>query len=932
MSITDRSDKAERKRKSKAFLADDIDTQRKKKARREHTKVDDVADVREDISHSTASTVDISETKKRKKKAKTAKENEVGSVVKVEGATVEHIPPSEQSKKKKNKKKVGEVTMGLTSSEGVQPDNERPESQDEDVGKLDKVKKKKKKKSSQEDAQVPSAGHSEGTEGVKKKKKKSKAVEANAPTSSNPILAPGVGGSEKVKKKKKSVEGRAEAQAHAKGLEVGEEVKIIKSKEEDTEASEPANGLAGVEKKKQKKKKKKKDGEGGAEAPVDGEVEKVKKKKKSKEGDGVAERPVDAVAEVEKVKKKKKSKEGDGDEARTAVDGMVEVEETKKKKKKKREAQAAANPDVDHADGEEVKKKKKKKAKETAIEETVVVGHVDRSQEAEKGKKKKKKKGSTDVLTEERGPANLGKASELTEAKRKIPDSTLSQGSVDNGKKTDDEKKKIKRKISEAETSDAQASSCENESDVSITRKPKRAKSVRPATSSNLEGEASKSKKLGPGSVRVPETHKSSIRRQSSASSAEMSSSSSDEENVAGAQGNSSGVTRARRKEKEAENQTSSSANSESLEKPATHSARTLAEIIRNPTVVQQIGGITHLGFYKAAGKGIKYADITGVVKGTFTVTEKEAVHKAIMKYLKERSIPESDLELLIHRKSAPVGSTSPQDNPYNSAEYSDFYDYVHVESGIQRLRDSLYYYLTYRYNSAKGQGPWTEEEDRMLLELVAQGKKWSEIDRDIGRPHCRERHRQLEIKTKGFALGRWSSEEDMALLQAVRKLFRLPDGTIDKKINWGAVEKEVKTRSARQCAQAWRSRVFRMLDPTTDTLREHPTVNPRLKWTLSDLTLFLTRLSELPARDESEINWFPFCKLLISEGMSPWAPEMVQNGWKRLKKKYAPDMQLKAAARYCLENIRKIKEYDISEFFVEDSDVEDNVEEAAED
>lgn len=136
-------------------------------------------------------------------------------------------------------------------------------------------------------------------------------------------------------------------------------------------------------------------------------------------------------------------------------------------------------------------------------------------------------------------------------------------------------------------------------------------------------------------------------------------------------------------------------------------------------------------------------------VQGVFSQYETEAIHAAILKYIAQYSIPESDIHYLVSPK------TYKDANPHDASLHKDFHSYIHAESRLNRTRMQVWKFVTRRYQLAENGGKrWSSDEDDKLMRLYElKSGKWSIIETEMGRKGCRERYRVLNRNGKQFRL-----------------------------------------------------------------------------------------------------------------------------------------------------------------------------------
>lgn len=113
----------------------------------------------------------------------------------------------------------------------------------------------------------------------------------------------------------------------------------------------------------------------------------------------------------------------------------------------------------------------------------------------------------------------------------------------------------------------------------------------------------------------------------------------------------------------------------------------------------------------------------------------------------------------------------------------------------------------------------WTLQEDKMLAELVQKkgAESWVEIANHLGSKTARQcMYRYKRVLLPGTKKGRWSLEEDAALLHAIKRAAGL---------NWAEIQKNIPGRNSLQC----RERYTYALDPKINNTPWTPDEEARL-------------------------------------------------------------------------------------------------------
>lgn len=156
----------------------------------------------------------------------------------------------------------------------------------------------------------------------------------------------------------------------------------------------------------------------------------------------------------------------------------------------------------------------------------------------------------------------------------------------------------------------------------------------------------------------------------------------------------------------------------------------------------------------------------------------------------------------LIRNKSNNINYCSNEENAsFNSLLDSNFNCNFNSKSINQNKKQNK---KKFNYCEAKKTGKWSDEEDRILYELVPLygPKNWKKIaDKIQGRSAIQCLHRWTKILQPGLVKGPWTIEEDRKLLDWVKK---------EGAMKWTQCSEFIKGRNGKQCRERW----FHTLNP----------------------------------------------------------------------------------------------------------------------
>mmetsp|Transcript_993 Transcript_993/g.3099 ORF Transcript_993/g.3099 Transcript_993/m.3099 type:complete len:479 (+) Transcript_993:63-1499(+) len=186
-----------------------------------------------------------------------------------------------------------------------------------------------------------------------------------------------------------------------------------------------------------------------------------------------------------------------------------------------------------------------------------------------------------------------------------------------------------------------------------------------------------------------------------------------------------------------------------------------------------------------------------GEVTGPFSEDEREAVYRTIQNVLRQHAITPTD-ENIAKQVNFSRGAKDGIDNFW-----------VQVTEGVPgRGLLAVYRHCRRRWSTAVKFGPWTDEEDRLLRELVvSKGRRWKDISTELGRYEgaCKDRwrdHVQLGDKRRTGPLSFEEAEKLKTL--ALKAIGEKPLEQVNlSDLPWTQISKQMSNRSGVQCAAA---------------------------------------------------------------------------------------------------------------------------------
>lgn len=189
-----------------------------------------------------------------------------------------------------------------------------------------------------------------------------------------------------------------------------------------------------------------------------------------------------------------------------------------------------------------------------------------------------------------------------------------------------------------------------------------------------------------------------------------------------------------------------------------------------------------------------------------------------------------------------------------------------------ERMKNSL---KTRKPRRSPVGGKWSQEEDLALLRLVGKygPKNWKLIAQELGgiRDKVQCLHRYNKVLKPGIQKGSWTEVEDAILLDAVRTYRNAP------RIKWCEVAKNLHGRIGKQCRERWNNHVNPDIKKTSWSSEEDDML-------FRSQLVFGNRWSEisklLPGRTENNVK-----NRFHSKARQRWLNESRNNEYRKLPK-----------------------------------------------
>ena len=262
--------------------------------------------------------------------------------------------------------------------------------------------------------------------------------------------------------------------------------------------------------------------------------------------------------------------------------------------------------------------------------------------------------------------------------------------------------------------------------------------------------------------------------------------------------------------------------------------ARTFADKWYLPAVLQRIEQQTGLSYRR----------------GKFSEEEKDLARRLTLKFCHDQNMSLDSFKRVFFDEMGTREGIATS----NSGRLSNFFVDAAQHFGGRPVV-AIYELLKRMYHPGNHRGPWTQEEDDILLqEYRKHGPKWTLIGKELNRlgTNCRDRYNLRWKNADQIITGPWSSVEEQKLAEAISDSLR-NTGVI----SWIWVSEErVRTRTPLQCLTHYKSKSFH--DPNSIKIAK----NPLLKtpawngWKEDEDFLLIHALALTGFTSETLVNW----------------------------------------------------------------------------
>lgn len=237
---------------------------------------------------------------------------------------------------------------------------------------------------------------------------------------------------------------------------------------------------------------------------------------------------------------------------------------------------------------------------------------------------------------------------------------------------------------------------------------------------------------------------------------------------------------------------------------------------------------------------GLKYR------RGRFSEDEKELAKRLTLKFCHDQGMTLDQFKRVFFDE---MGSR--ENHSCSSKRLSTFFVDVSQHFGGRPV-GSVYESLKRIYHPGNHRGPWTPEEDEILLqEFEKHGPKWTVIGKELNRLgiNCRDRYNLRWKNSDKIKNGTWSKEEES----------KLSNGVTESLSNSGAIswiwvsEERVKTRTPLQCLAKYKTLAAR---GTASRVKKVKSITNWKGWKSDEDFMLIHAILETGLNSESMINW----------------------------------------------------------------------------
>ena len=202
--------------------------------------------------------------------------------------------------------------------------------------------------------------------------------------------------------------------------------------------------------------------------------------------------------------------------------------------------------------------------------------------------------------------------------------------------------------------------------------------------------------------------------------------------------------------------------------------------------------------------RGRKKQKLNKFDQGAYNSIDQDKLDAAIFEYLQNNNIPDEDLKYFANRSIDVY-------RKYTDNDIQSFLDSIIEKAGVNRNAKQIKSYIKFRHSGKIGicDMPWTEEEDKKLLELKKGNYTWVEISDTMNRKSPDHRYKILEnLKNteETATIHVWNELEIKDFVKAIRVQHALItfQNIYTLRINWQIVANCVKTKNSIECKVKW--------------------------------------------------------------------------------------------------------------------------------
>ncbi|KAF8076560.1 nucleolar protein [Lyophyllum atratum] len=272
---------------------------------------------------------------------------------------------------------------------------------------------------------------------------------------------------------------------------------------------------------------------------------------------------------------------------------------------------------------------------------------------------------------------------------------------------------------------------------------------------------------------------------------------------------------------------------------------------------------------YLLANKWLNAAKLADLVKteglvykkGKFSAIEEQQIQTAMENYRIMKGLAEEQMMELIYPTSE-----KNRDNAFWSE----------LTSAVpQRPIIAVYHHVRRLHHPLQKLGKWSSQEDAALVQAVTDlGQQWEKVSTRVGRrsADCRDRYRNHMVNRDVRVTGPWSKAEEEELTRIVTDIKIKQGLDTDNEVFWGRVSELMGGKRGRQqCRIKW-------TDALSKTIKNE---GQKPRWSQQDAYILVHKVDSLNVRDDTEIDW----KTIADPQWNLWSAHTLQRRWLTMKR-----------------------------------------------